>query len=168
MTFYGDLRESICQVGRPHLTRCSQGLILSPILTTPEIVFTPLASDQLKEGPGVHLTRSMVNHLVDTISTQNSFQASEVNGLIRNWLSCGGKVDCEAPEMGNSAYNLEAARRVNSRTSWFFTFNWAGFTLTVVIYGVVAIILLLVPGEPTSLPPTSQEPDLLRCCKSHL
>ena len=97
----------ICQAGRL-LQTCNRGTKVSPILSTPDVIFHPLSMDKTQETD--------LHHMNEVI-TYTSFQNSHLNHLIRNVFNCNGAVICSPENSLDPDYNLELVRSTNSHSS---------------------------------------------------
>ena len=132
---YGQDGTPICQTGGL-LQTCNGGTKISPVLSTPDIVFQPLSMDKTQETDLHYMNKKQVTNMINEVITSNFIQNKNVNHLIRNVFNCNGNVICSPENSIDPNYDLELARRTNSHTSFVFMFDWRAWAVktTLVVF----------------------------------
>ena len=120
----------MCQTGGL-LQTCNGRTKISPVLSTPDIVFQPLSMDQTQETDLHYMNKKQVTNMINEVITSNFIQ-----NLIRNVFNCNGNVICSPENSIDPNYDLELARRTNSHTSFVSMFDWRAWAVktTLVVF----------------------------------
>ena len=115
--------------------------MVSPLLETPEVVFSPLFLDQTTHSSSYYMTRSQMGTIVNEMIHSSSYQNSYSNRIIRATLLCHGKAICSEDDLLVDDYQQERTRQSSSNLAYFIQYDIRGFCVNVILYTLAAWIL---------------------------